>query len=471
MRLYNTLTRKIEDFNPGNDGYVKLYTCGPTVYHYAHIGNLRNVIFNDTLKRSLTVSGYEVNHVMNITDVGHLASDADEGEDKLEKGAAREGKTVWEVAEFYTEAYSRHTKALNVLAPSKIIRATDAIPAQVSLIQTLMDKSFVYQTRQAIYFDTTKLEDYGKLSGQKLSDKEIGVRSEVVTDSDKYHPQDFALWFFTVDHFADHQMRWESPWGEGFPGWHLECSAIIHESLGEPIDIHTGGIDHIGTHHTNEIAQSEVAYSKSLANFWMHNEFLLLDGNKMSKSGDQTITLNEVIEHGFDPMTLRLLYLQSHYRTQANFSWDNLEAAQSRLKKMRRTAELRHQITRQTEYAQTTSIDRSIADIKYEIINDLNTPKVLETIASEMDEFDHRGVMPESKTHFIKWLEIIDSLLGLNLILSTPDITKEQKDLISKREDARKEKNWPKSDELRDQLIKHGIGIKDAEYGAIWYRV
>ncbi|HSX16031.1 MAG TPA: cysteine--tRNA ligase, partial [Candidatus Saccharimonadales bacterium] len=258
MNLYNTLSRKVEALKPIKDGEVSLYTCGPTVYNYYHIGNLRNAVFNDTLRRTLVASGLDVKHVMNITDVGHLVSDADEGEDKLEKGAAREGKTVWEVAEHYTDAFKADMAAMNVLPPSvnpgreknstdPYARATDFIPEQIEMVQKLLDGGFAYQTKQAIYFDVTKLPSYGELSGQKLADKEVAARSDVVTDPEKHHPYDFAVWFFAVGHFADHTMRWDSPWGEGFPGWHLECSAIIHATLGDPIDIHTGGVDHIGT--------------------------------------------------------------------------------------------------------------------------------------------------------------------------------------------------------------------------------
>ncbi len=279
MKLYNTLTRKVENFVPASGNNVSLYTCGPTVYDYYHIGNLRNAVFNDTLRRTLEASDYEVKHVMNITDVGHLVSDGDEGEDKLEKGARREGKTVWEVAEHYTEAFKRAMTAMNVLPPNgykspkyedSYARATEFIDRQIEMVQLLIDKGFAYQTQQAVYFDVAKLPDYGILSGQRLADKEVGARSTVVTDSAKKSPHDFAVWFFAVGHFADHSMQWESPWGNGFPGWHLECSAIIHATLGDPIDIHTGGVDHIGTHHPNEMAQSEAAFGHPLAHYWIH---------------------------------------------------------------------------------------------------------------------------------------------------------------------------------------------------------
>lgn len=469
MKLYNTISRKIEDFKPVNDDKIKLYTCGPTVYHYAHIGNLRNVIFNDTLRRTLEINNYKVDHVMNITDVGHLISDGDEGDDKLEKGAAREGKTVWEVADFYLGAFNKHSKALNVLPPTRTIRATHAINSQIEMIEILLKKGFAYKTRQAVYFDVSRLDDYGKLSGQKLSDKEVGVRKEVVTDNDKKHPQDFALWFYTVGHFKDHQMRWESPWGEGFPGWHLECSAIIHQELSEPIDIHTGGVDHIGTHHTNEIAQSEAAFDKPLARFWLHNEFLHQDGGKMSKSGGETITLDDVIKKGYDPLALRLFYLQSHYRSHADFTWENLDAAQNRLKDLWAFADLKHQTNYESwvidEDEQT--YDGMIGGQIREFSEDLDTPGALGFLSSYISHVESNGY---NKKYFQKFLEALDQIYGLNMATRL-DIDDSQKKLIAGREKIRTEKNWAKSDELRDELKEQGIGLRDTDHGAIWYRL
>jgi len=478
MKFFNTLGRKVEEFKPIKDGEVTLYSCGPTVYDYQHIGNFRKFVFDDTLRRTLQVSGYNVKHVMNITDVGHLVSDADEGEDKLEKGAAREGKTVWEIAEHYTNAFKEDAKQLNILEPNgyhgdkdNYARATDFIEQQVELIQKLVDKQYAYVTESAIYFDVSKLPDYGELSGQKLSEKEIGVRDEIVTDSNKINPQDFAVWFFLKGHYEHHSMHWPSPWGEGFPGWALECSAIVHKTLGDPIDIHTGGVDHIGTHHPNEMAQTEAAYDHKLAKYWLHSEHLLVDGQKMSKSLDNFYTLKDIVEKDFDPLALRLLYLQGHYRTQINFTWDNLEEAQDRLNKFRNIATLRYQLSPQSEYAQFTSIERSIRDIQENANNDLNTPKVLASIESEIDEFQLEGVMEDSKESFNKWLELIDDLLGLNLVNSTKDILDEQKDLIRQREEVRKNQDWQKSDELRDKLKEQGIEVRDTVRGPIWSRI
>jgi cysteinyl-tRNA synthetase len=459
MKLYNSLTRQIQPLKPEKPGEVSLYTCGPTVYNYYHIGNLRNAVFNDTLRRTLEASGLEVKHVMNITDVGHLVSDADEGEDKLEKGAAREGKTVWEVAEHYTEAFKADMAAMNVLPPSvnphreknqsdPYARATDFISEQIDMVKALIDKGFAYQTKQAIYFDVTKLHSYGELSGQKLSDKEVAARSDVVTDPDKLHPQDFAVWFFTVGRYADHSMKWLSPWGEGFPGWHLECSAIIHATLGDPIDIHTGGVDHIGTHHPNEMAQTEAAYGHKLASVWVHNEFILVDGAKMAKSKGNSYTLKDITDKGFHPLALRLLYLQAHYRSEINFTWESLEAAQNRLLNLYAWADLRHQSDGQTDY---------IANTLEALGNDLGTPQLLEALSGV-------DIVPSASM-----LHQLDQLLGLGLSGRT-DITADQKHLIAEREAARRAKDWAKADELRGKLREHNLEIDDTPRGPRWRR-
>lgn len=458
MKLHNTLTRQMEDFKPITAGKAKLYTCGPTVYDYPTIGNLRSFVFDDTLRRALQAAGYEVAHVMNITDVGHLVSDEDEGEDKLEAGAGREQKSVKEISQRYAQAFFEDVKALNILAPNayhgphgSYAYATDFIEEQVELVSQLMEKGYAYKTVSAIYFDISKLSDYGKLSGQKLSDKEVAARSEVVSDPSKRHPQDFALWFFTVGRFKNHSLRWGGPWGEGFPGWHLECSAIVHATLGEPIDIHTGGVDHIGTHHTNEIAQTEAAFGVKLANYWLHNEHLMVDGQKMSKSKRNFYTLKDIIGKGYEPMALRLLFLQSHYRTQANFTWEVLDAARDHLQNLRAWADLKHQ--------QPPSV--ALVDVrpaKGAIFTDLNTPKALAELASHKES-------PSQEV-----LELIDKLLGLDLA-DRPDITAVEKELIIKREEARKQKDWTGADKYRAQLAKKDIDIKDTETGPIWSRI
>lgn len=480
MKLHNTLTRTVEDFQPHEGQTVTLYTCGPTVYDYGHIGNLRNAVFNDTLRRALEVCGYKVKHVMNITDVGHLVSDADDGEDKLEKGAKREGKTVWEVAEHYTAAYKADMQSLNVLPPNgyksdkhqdNYARATEFIDQQIAMVQALLDKGFAYQTEQAIYFDVAKLPDYGKLTGQKLDDKEVGVRDEVVTDSHKRSPHDFAVWFFAVGHFKDHAMQWPSPWGDGFPGWHLECSAIIHATLGDPIDIHTGGIDLIGTHHTNEIAQTEAAFGHPLAHTWVHNEFVLVDGAKMAKSKGNFFTLKDITDKDFDSLAFRMLALQSHYRSELHFSWDNLQAAQNRLKGLQELADLKHQAV-----DDVSAFDEDFF-VKYQdvmtaaIADDLKTPEVLRELSELQDKVVNNGGLNNSDVDsFNAFLEFMDQMLGLNLS-QRPDLDGNQKHIFSERQTARREQDWATADKLRDQLKEQGIGVRDTARGQTWYRL
>lgn len=453
MKLFNTLGRQLQEFKPATGKQVKLYTCGPTVYDYAHIGNLRSFVFDDTLRRVLEASGNEVNQVMNITDVGHLTSDADEGEDKLEKGAAREGKTVREVAEFYTKSFLDDAKALNILPPKTYAKATDYIEAMLDIVGKLLEKGYAYKTEQAIYFDVTKLTDYGKLTGQKLQDKETAVRAEVHADPNKHHPQDFALWFFTSGRYADHEMRWSSEWGEGFPGWHLECSAIIHATLGEPVDIHTGGVDHIGTHHTNEIAQTEAAYDKELAHFWLHNEHLLVENKRMAKSSGNFYRLSDVRERGYDALALRLLFLQSHYRNQMNFSWDSLAGAQSYLLSLQAWADLVHQ----TEVQKPKVAD--LTPVKQALAKDLNTPEALAALAEVTADS-----LPTPEV-----LEELDKLFGLGLA-GRPDITNHQKKLIKERETARANSDWAKADELRKELSNDNLELDDTDNGPVWRR-
>lgn len=476
MRLYNTATRQVEDFQPIQSGEAKLYTCGPTVYDYAQIGNLRAFVFDDTLRRVLAANGLNVRHVMNITDVGHLVSDEDEGEDKLEKGAHRENKTVWQVAEFYIEAFLNDVRSLNILEPNAYhgphgvyARATDFVEQQIKLVKLLFEKGYAYQTEQAVYFDVSKLSDYGKLTGQKLTDKEVGAREDVVTDKQKHHPQDFALWFFAVGRFANHSMRWPSPWGEGFPGWHLECSAIIHATLGEPIDIHTGGVDHIGTHHTNEIAQTEAAYDSKLSNFWVHNEHLLVDGQKMSKSKGNFVTLTDIIEKGFDPLALRFLFLQSHYRSQTNFSWDSLTAAAKKLDDLRAFADLRFQTNQQADKLGGDYFTGQREAILAKLSNDLATPASLALLENIVSKITSNGLNQDNLIEFQEFIKFLDEVLGLELT-SSEDIGDQQKQLVQQRESARRNSNWTDADSLRDKLLDQQIEINDTPAGPLWRR-
>jgi cysteinyl-tRNA synthetase len=464
-------------------GEVTLYTCGPTVYNYYHIGNLRNAVFNDTLRRALEASDLRVRHVMNITDVGHLVSDADEGEDKLEKGAKREGKSVWDVAEHFTEAFKADMVAMKVLVPNvdpkrgqnqkhhdHYARATDFIPEQIEMVERLVEKGYAYQTKQAIYFDVTKLADYGELTGQKLADKEVRARHDVVTDPDKKHPHDFAVWFFTVGHYKDHTMHWASPWGDGFPGWHLECSAIIHATLGDPIDIHTGGVDHIGTHHPNEMAQTEAAFGHPLAHYWVHNEFILVDGAKMAKSKGNSYTLKDVTEKGYHPLALRLLYLQAHYRSELNFTWESLAAAQTRLLEIYAWADLRHQTT---AHVMPDELDQRFKAMRESVLaavsDDLNTPLGLAALSELMNYMSGIAIPGVEGKHTDGTLALLDSAFGL-AVAHRPDITAAQKQLIAERESARAAKDFARADQLRAKLASDHLAIEDTPSGPRWRR-
>jgi len=473
VKLYNTLGRKLQPFKPQSPNVVKVYSCGPTVYDYAHIGNLRAFIFADTLRRTLSAQGYTVHHVMNITDVGHLSSDADVGEDKLEKGAKREGKTVWDIADQYTQSFLKDTQSLNILQPNGYkgrvdgyARATDFIPQQIEIISTLLEKKYAYITKEAIYFDVTKQKDYGKLSGQKLEEKETAVREEVVQDTDKRHPYDFALWFFAVGRFEDHALQWQSPWGSGFPGWHLECSTIIHETLHEPIDIHTGGVDHIGTHHTNEIAQTEAAFGHPLAQYWLHNEFVLVNGTKMSKSLGNFYTLRDVREKGYDPLAFRLLMLQAHYRSQLNFSWGSLEAAQTFLNRIRGWADLAHQTPEQFSEVNQT-YQPALEKIYAALSQDLNTTEALGWLSGLVNQTDTHGWSPKDLAMLLKQL---DDVFGLGLS-ERLDITDQQKSLLHDRSKARQSSDWAAADAIRQKLEKEHIGVRDSNFGQIWFRL
>jgi cysteinyl-tRNA synthetase len=452
FRIYNTLTRKIEDFKPHKGNMVGLYTCGPTVYNYAHIGNLRTYIFEDLMRRVLELDGYDVCHVMNITDVGHLTSDADEGEDKLEKGAVREGKSVWDVARFFTKAFFVDLERLNIEKPGIIALATEYVKEQIALIEKLFSNGYAYETSQAVYFDVTKFSDYTKLSGQKLSEKITGARDEVVEDSEKRYPADFVLWFKLIGKFERHSMYWPSPWGRGFPGWHIECSAISTKFLGQPFDIHAGGVDHIGVHHTNEIAQSEAAYGKPLASFWVHGEHLLISGEKMSKSSDDFLTLDRLVTKGFDPLDFRYLMLTAHYRTQQSFSWESLQAARNaRLNLLDRSASYQNFGNLNIEYQ---------ARFEDFVNDDLNLPEALAVVW----EMVKSSILPDMKA---ATLVRMDRILGLRLFeqaeVKIPDEVGKLKD---DREKARAVKDFVKADKLREDINRMGWLVIDTSDGA-----
>ncbi len=470
MKLYNTLSRKVEEIKPDNPPLVKMYTCGPTVYDYPHIGNWFTFLRYDILVRTLKAAGFEPKWVMNITDVGHLTSDADEGEDKLEKGARREGKTAWEVAQFYTDYFMRSLKRLNITPPDMLPKATDHITEQIDLVKKLEEKGFTYTIKDGVYFDTSKLKDYGKLAKLDIEHLKEGARVEA--NPEKRNPTDFALWKLTPkDQKRD--MEWDSPWGNGFPGWHLECSAMSMKYLGETLDIHGGGIDHIPVHHTNEIAQSEAVTGESFSRYWFHSNFILVNSQKMAKSKGNFYTLEDLEEKGVPPMAFRLLALESHYRSEAEFNWNILSAAHNRLKAYQAMADLRWQpkeVDRKGEEQMVVLITETVPAGLLEAVNDdLNTPMALATL-SQLENAAADGLHAETIELFNNLLEIVDGLLGLGLLLSK-DITDEQKKLIKAREKAREAKDWEASDKLRDKLLNQDIAVRDTANGPIWSRL
>lgn len=461
LKLYNTLTRKKEIFKPIRKGRVGLYTCGPTVYNYAHIGNLRTYIFEDILERVLQLNGYRVRRVMNITDVGHLTSDADAGEDKLEKSARLHKKTPFQIAAFYTKAFLADIKKLNIKTPKILAPATKFIPQQITLVKKLLKKGFAYETSQAIYFDVSKFKKYGQLSGQSLEEKIIAARDEVKEDPEKRNPADFALWFKTVGRFKNHLMRWQSPWGEGFPGWHIECSAISRYFLGQPFDIHTGGIDHIGTHHENEIAQSEAAYDKPLANYWLHGEFLLVNKMRMAKSAGNFYVLEDIINRGINPLAFRYLVLGAHYRSKLNFTWENLTAANSTLKKLYSQYLLfKLNSKEKVKAASKKYLSKFIAALN----DDLNTPRALVVLHQV---FDDSHLSFDVKVATINELDKIFDLGFCSLRLKKGRVLQKVLKLVALREKFRINKQFIQADRLRKQINKLGYMVEDTASGPL----
>ncbi len=453
MHLYDTLTRKVEEFRPLNSDHVTMYTCGPTVYDYTHIGHLKKYVGDDLLRRTLEADGFMMQHVMNITDVGHLVSDADEGDDKIERMAREKNMMPEELARFFEDYFFKSTTALNVERPKIVARATEHVKEQVKLIEKLFENGFAYQTDQAIYFDVSKFPTYTKLSGQKLEEKEAGAREDVIVDSQKRHPYDFALWFFAVGRFARHILRWPSPWGEGFPGWHIECSAMSMLYLGDTLDIHTGGIDHIPVHHTNEIAQSEGATGRRFVRFWVHHDFLLVDGEKMSKSKKNFYTIDDITKRGFDPLALRYLFLTSHYRDKLNFTWESLQAAQNALNNLRE--EVRN-------WDMGDKVDDGFWQKFLEAANnDLGTPQALAFMWEMI-----KSCLPSNLK--AATLLQMDKILGLELdkcVAQKLQIPEEVSKLVKEREEARGERDFTRSDELRKEIEKLGFEIEDTSSG------
>lgn len=464
LQIYNTLSRSVEEFTSLLDAHVTMYHCGPTVYWTQHIGNLRAVVMADVVVRSLTYFGYTVELVRNYTDVGHLTSDEDLGEDKIDTTARKEGRSPKEIARYYAEKYDQDVTRLNVLPPAHTPRATDHITTIIEMISQLEQKGFAYATPLALYFDTTKVSDYTKLSHQDLAETREGAGSGTVQDKDKRNPHDFALWFFKRGSHEQALQTWDSPFkpsdggsGEGFPGWHIECSAMSRHFLGATLDIHMGGIEHVPVHHTNEIAQSEAANGVPFANYWLHNEHLLVDGRKMSKSEGTSYSLGDVVSHGSDPLALRYLFLQSHYRSKQNFTWDSLSAAENGLINLyRNVAALGDDVGQVSASFKELFLD-ALAD-------DFNTPKALgvvtDLLQSDLSNQDKRATIID-----------FDSVLGLALDqrsllykpMSLHELPSEVQRLIEQRNVARRDRKWEEADHLRDDIQALGFTVQDMD--------
>ena len=450
IQLLNTLGRKKETLKPIREGQVGIYSCGPTVYDRASIGNLRSYVFADVLRRLLEADGKTVTMVLNITDVGHLVGDGDVGEDKLELSSRKTGMTAWDIAAKFTELFMHDIGKLNIRTPEVMPKATDHIAEQIAMIEAIEKADFTYTISDGVYFDTSKLENYGQLSGQKLGEKEGGARVDV---GEKQHAADFALWKFSPEGEKRH-MEWESPWGKGFPGWHIECSAMSEKYLGVPFDIHTGGIDHIAVHHENELAQTLAARGVLEANVWLHNEFLQVDGGKMSKSLGNTYSLDDLVEHGIEPLAYRLFLLNAHYRSPLNFTWESVGAAQNAYAKLR---DVCRELPKASGEPDAPSLERFMAAMA----DDLNTPEALaefwNTVNSNLD--------PSTKS---ATLLAMDDVLGLALedVLGRQIVIPEAvQRLLVERERARAAKDWEQSDELRDAIAQLGYVVEDKPEG------
>ena len=469
IKFYNTLTKKVEDFVPNVEGKVSLYTCGPTVYHFAHIGNLRCYIMEDILDRTLRYAGYDVKRVMNITDVGHLSSDADTGEDKMLAGAKREHKTVMEIAKFYTDAFFSDCKKLNIRIPDVVEPATHCIPEFINMVQGLLNKGFAYVAGENVYFDTSKLKEYYVLSNQSEDDLKVAVRDDVDEDTNKRNKNDFVLWF-TKSKFEDQALKWDSPWGVGYPGWHIECSCISMKHLGEKLDIHCGGIDNIFPHHTNEIAQSESFLGHKWCNYWFHVHHLTQKGGaKMSKSSGEFLCVDLLEKKGYNPLVYRFFCLQSHYRKPLEFSYDvmdNVKAAYDKLKK---------QVARIVSESNGQTVDeKAFGEYKEKFIdtlgNDLNTSSAI-TLLYEVLKADLNNATKKAI------IESFDEVLCLDLTKAEaasegPEVDAELKAYIEKRiedrKEAKKNKDFATADAIREELAGKGITIKDTREGTVW---
>ena len=461
MKIYNTLTRKVEDFIPHEEGKVKIYTCGPTVYHYAHIGNMRNYIGHDLLEKTLRYLGYDVTRAMNITDVGHLTSDSDSGEDKMMKAAEREHKSAMEIAKFYTDAFFKDFDKINCKRPEIVSPATENIDMYITMITKLLEDGYAYISGGNVYFDISKLDDYYKLTNHKMDEMVVGARESVEEDSAKKNQADFALWF-TTSKFEHHELLWDSPWGKGYPGWHIECSGISIKYLGEYLDIHGGGVDNIFPHHTNEIAQSESYLGHKWCNYWFHNEHLLDESGKMSKSNGAILTVSVLEEQGYDPLAFRFMVINSHYRKQLLFTYDNLSQAEDTLKKLR---------IRISNISDSGDLDQTSFDIydnkfKDELSNDLNTANAISVLYEVLKDNNLNG---HTK---IELMKSFDKVFSINLVPEKQAVENEAEilALIEKRKEAKKNKDFELADSIRDDLLSKGIELLDTREGTT-YRI
>ena len=461
MNLFNTLTKNIEKFAPNEDGKVKFYTCGPTVYHYAHIGNMRNYIGHDILDKTLRYLGYDVLRCMNITEVGHLTSDSDSGDDKMEVAAKRENKTAMEVAKFYTEAFFKDFELINCRMPEIISAATDNIDMYIKIISKLIDDEYAYISGGNVYFDTSKLSDYYALTNHKEDEMVVGAREEVEEDSNKRNQADFVLWF-TTSKYKNHELLWDSPWGMGYPGWHIECTGISIKYLGEYLDIHGGGVDNIFPHHTNEIAQSEAYLGHKWCNYWFHNEHLLDESGKMSKSKGAILTVSKLKEDGYDPIAYRFMCLGSHYRKQLLFTFDNLKQAENTLNKLRS----RISTLKEEGIVNADSINNYRTKFKLALEDDLNTSNALTVL---YDVLKDENLAEKSKLLLVKEF---DQVFSLDLIKEVEDdIQSMVEEKIKEREKAKEDKNYELADSIRDELLSKGIKLIDTKDGTTYIKV
>ena len=479
FKFYNTLTRQIDTVVPRVDGKIGMYTCGPTVYHFAHIGNLRSYIMEDVLEKTLRYLGYDVKRVMNITDVGHLSSDADTGEDKMLSGAKREHKTVMEIAKFYTDAFFEDCKKLNIKRPDVVEPATNCISEFIHMIEVLLEKGYAYVAGGNVYFDTSKLKEYYVFNTQSENELLVGVRDDVTEDENKKNKNDFVLWF-TKSKFEDQALKWDSPWGVGYPGWHIECSCISMKHLGEYMDIHCGGVDNIFPHHTNEIAQSEAANGKEFSRYWMHNGFLNIDNRKMSKSLGNFFTVREISEK-YDLQVLRFFMLSAHYRSPLNFSADLMEASKNGLERIVNAADnlkflmenAKAEAITDAEAENFAKTEEFVAGFEKAMDDDFNTADAVAAIFDLVKYINTTTDAESSKEYLQKLFDLLVKLTGvLGLIVDKKEeiLDEDIEKLIEERQAARKAKDFARADAIRDELLEKGIILKDTREGVQWKR-